>query len=262
MAMNMMTIIWLTFGAMILMTFGLFILVIAGKDIIFAFKRFFNKKGCFVFIINSTRFAGLSFLEPKENSFRINNNIYATNPKKCLNIETRYITSKEKEKIRTSLEKKEADINSIIERLEARKQKLLKGFNLAALEESQKIELMNRIAPVEAEITRLRIKISDIDKSENYYFKAKPCFFFIEGDPVPKDFFELYSEFDSKIIDNLAARAASSAANIAGQKSMDLLKWAIIGGAIAAALAAFFAFRNQTILNELASKAGVVALTI
>lgn len=259
--MDMMTIIWLTFGAMILMTFGLFVLVIAGKDMVFAFKRFFNKKGCFTFIVNQSRFVSLDFRTPKELSFRINNNIYATNPKKCLNIETRYITSSEKEKIRKSLEKKEVDINNIIKKLEERRQKIIGIFNVDALDEAQKLDLMNKVAPINAEITRLRAKINDIDKAENYYFKSKPAFFFIEGDPVPKDFFELYSEFDSKIIDNLAARAASSAANIAGQKSLDVLKWAIIAGAIAAGLAAFFAFRNQTILNELASRAGV-AITI
>lgn len=259
--MDVMAILWLTFGLIILMTIGIFILFVAGKDMLFAFKRFFNKKGSFVFIVNAVRFVGLYFLTPKENSFRINNNIYATNPKKCLNIETKYITTAEQEKITKSLEKKEAVINGIIGKLEKKKQGIIGMFNLDALEEAQKLDLMNKVAPFDAEIARLKTKLKDIDKSENYYFKSKPAFFFIEGDPVPKDFFELYSEFDSKIIDNLAARAASSAANIAGQKSFDMLKWAIIGALVAAALAAFFAFRNQTILNELASKAGV-AITI
>lgn len=256
--MNVLTILWLTFGMMILMTIMLLVLRIAGNDILFAFKRYFNKRGCFVFIINAARFADLYFLTPKENSFRINNNIYATNPKKCLNLETKYITVSEQEKIRKSFEKKEAQINRIIEKLEKRKQKIIGVFNLDALDETQKLELMNKIAPIEAEITRLKAKLKDIDKSENYYYKSKPAFFFIEGDPVPKDFFELYSEFDSKIIDNLAARAATSSAGLVGQKSFDMLKWAIIAAAIAAAIAAFLAFRNQAILNELAAKAGVV----
>jgi len=255
---SVMAIIYIVFGFIMAATGVMFVLIIAGKDIMFAFKRFFNKKGCFVFIINSARFASLSFLTPKENSFRINNNIYATNPKKCLNIEEKYITTAEKAKIKKSLDEREAKILKKIDWLKQKREKIIGKFNLEALEESQKLELLKSVAPIDAEIKRLNSLLKDIDKSENYYYKSKPCFFFIEGDPVPKDFFELYSEFDSKIIDNLAARAASSAANITGQKNFDLLKWACIAAAIAAGIAAFLAFRNQTILNELAAKAGVV----
>lgn len=257
MVMGIMTIIYIVFFFLMAMTGIGFIFIIAGKDMIFAFQRFFNKRGCFVFIINSARFASLSFLTPKENSFRINSNIYATNPKKCLNIETKYITTKDKEKIRKSLEKTEEKLKATISRLEAKRLKFLGGFNLEALEEGQKLEIIKRIEPIEAEIMRLQTKLKDIDKSENYYYKSKPAFFFIEGDPVPKDFFELYSEFDSKIIDNLAARAASSAASLTGQKSFDLLKWACIAAAVGAGIAAFMAFRNQTMLQALLENAGV-----
>ena len=258
MAIGVMTIIYIVFFVLMAMTGVGFIFIIAGKDIMFAFQRFFNKRGCFVFIINSARFASLSFLTPKENSFRINSNIYATNPKKCLNIETKYITTKDKDKIRKSLEKTEEHLKKLIARIEENKAKVIGGFELSALDEGQKLAIMKRIEPMNAEINRLQTKLKDIDKSENYYYKSKPAFFFIEGDPVPKDFFELYSEFDSKIIDNLAARAASSAANLTGQKSFDLLKWACIAAAVAASIAAFLAFRNQTILTELAANAGIV----
>ncbi len=255
---SVMAIIYIVFGFLMAATGVMFVIMIAGKDIMFAFKRFFNKKGCFVFIINSARFAGLSFLTPKENSFRINNNIYATNPKKCINLETKYITDKEKEKIKKKLEEKEARILKRIDWLKQKREQRIGRFNLAALADEQRIELLKSVAPIEAEIKRLNSLLKDIDKSENYYYKSRPAFFFIEGDPVPKDFFELYSEFDSKIIDNLAARAASSAANITGQKNLDLMKWLAIAAAIAAGIAAFLAFRNQTILNELAANAGVV----
>ena len=258
MAMGVMTIIYIIFFVIMAMTGVIFVLMIAGKDMMFAFQRFFNKKGCFVFIVNSARFATLSFLTPKENSFRINNNIYATNPKKCLNIETKYITTKEKEKIRATLTKKEEKLKNIIKTLEEKKNKYLGGFNLSALAEEQRLEIMKRVAPINAEIERLQTKIKDMDKSENYYYKTKPSFFFIEGDPVPKDFFELYSEFDSKIIDNLAARAATSASSLTGKKSFDLIKWACFAAAIGGCVAAFISFRNQTILTELAANAGVV----
>jgi len=256
--MDIMAILWFTFGLIILMAIGGFILIIAGKDILFAFKRFLNKQGCFVFIVNASKFASLYFLTPKENTFRIKGNIYATNPEKCLNIETKYITDVEKENIRRRLEKRQEDILKRIDWLKKKREKIIGIFNLEALEENQKSELLKNLAPIDASIARFTSKLNDIDKSENYYYKSKPCFFFIEGDPVPKDFFNFYSELDSKIIDNVAARAASSAANIAGQKSLNMWKWLIIAAAIAAALAAFFAFRNQTILNELAAKAGVV----
>lgn len=254
---DVMTIIYIIFSVIMLMTMFILVWIIAGKEIIFAFKKFFNKKGCFTFIVNQSRFVSLYFLTPRELSFRINNNIYATNPQKCLNIETKYITKDEKAKIKESLEKQETKILKRIEWLKKRKEKLGK-FNLAALEESQKVEVLKHLAPVEAEIKRLNSLLKNIDKSENYYYKSKPCFFFIEGDPVPKDFFELYSEFDSKIIDNLAARAASSAANITGQKSFDLMKWLIIAAAAGACIAAFLAFRNQTMIQALLDKAGIV----
>ena len=257
MAIGVMTIVYIVFVVLMAMTGVVFILMIAGKDIMFAFQRFFNKKGCFVFIINSARFASLSFLTPKENSFRINSNIYATNPKKCLTLDTKYITAKDREKILKSLTAKETQLNNRIARIEASKAKVIGGFNLKALSEEQRLEIIKRIVPMDAEINRLQTKLNDIDKSENYYYKSKPAFFFIEGDPVPKDFFELYSEFDSKIIDNLAARAASSAASLTGKKGIDIIKWACVAAAIGGCLAAFIAFRNQTMIQALLENAGV-----
>ncbi|KKL23255.1 hypothetical protein LCGC14_2427210, partial [marine sediment metagenome] len=58
------------FGVMGL-TFLVLVGVIAGKDIYLAFRRWFSKKGCEVYLVNLTRTVSHYFMTPKEGVFRI-----------------------------------------------------------------------------------------------------------------------------------------------------------------------------------------------
>jgi hypothetical protein len=226
--------------------------VIAGRDVIFAFKRFFNRKGCFVFIVNSARTVEKYFLTPKNNVFRISGNLYATNPKKCLNLQEKYLSKEEKKKILDAITNRENDLKEQIKKIEERRKEL--EVYQTKLKGEQKERVMQTILALSEKARELEKKISERD--ENYFFRSRATFFYIEGDPVPKDFYEFYSELDSKIIDNLAARAASSSAKMKGSKDYEFMRWLAIAAAIAAVVAALLAFRNQTILTTIAQKLG------
>ena len=76
------------------LTFLVLIGVIAGKDIYLAFRRWFSKKGCEVYLVNLTRTVSHYFMTPKDGVFRINNLPYVTNPEKAMNL-----TEEEKKKV-------------------------------------------------------------------------------------------------------------------------------------------------------------------
>ena len=258
--MDLYMIIWLVTGGVILFSSIVFILIVAGKDILFALHRFLNPRGAYVFIVNSSRFADIYYLTPKENSFRINGSLYATNPKKCINIKERYLymTPEEQSKIEKATKERQTRLEKRIEQLENRKENAITKFknNSENPTDEQINKFEKAITPLNTEIKHLQNKLVSIEKTENYFFKSRPAFFFIENDPIPKDFYELYSEFDSKILDNLAARAATSAAKLTGDKSMEIIKWLSIAAAVAAAIAAIVALRNQSMLNTIATNMG------
>ena len=56
---------------------------------------------------------------------------------------------------------------------------------------------------------------------------------------------------DCKIIDNLVSRAKSQPPNKKQEKDIDTIKMLVIGAAIAAAVAGFFAFRNNSMIAEI-----------
>lgn len=254
-------IIWLITGGAILFTFIVFILIIAGRDMLFALHRFMNPRGAYVFVVNSSRFADIYYLTPKENSFRIQGALYATNPKKCINIKERYLhmTPEEQAKIEKAVKERQIKLEKRIEQLDRRKEDAITKFklNFENPTDEQIAKFDKAITPLDNEIKRLKNMLVSIEKSENYFFKSRPAFFYIENDPIPKDFYELYSEFDSKILDNLAARAATSAAKLTGDKSMEIIKWLAIAAAVAAAIAAIVALRNQSMLNTIATNMGM-----
>lgn len=183
--------IFVLFGSIILFTW---------KDIIISLKRKLKPKGCDVYIINNSRQMSHSYEIPKEGIFWINKKPYVTNPNKLMSIDEK-VYANTKKKLQ---ERKKQISNKILEF-----QKKLKSLEieLKNAESQQKTELINTINVMIENINqRITNLAEDLESGEEYFYSRKRAsFFYIEGDPVPKNFFSEYSQLDCDIIDNVIA---------------------------------------------------------
>ena len=247
--MEIMGVMYLVLGLTFGLTFFVFIGVIAGKDILMAFQRWFNKKGCDVFVANTNRNISHYYMSPtKEGVFRIKKTLYITNPEKTMNLtETTQLA------IVDSITKKAKRLNKRIVDLRE-KQKEIEGMYKVEEDQKQKFTLKAQYEHFENIIVTLTNQLRD--KQENYFKNKRPAFFYIEDDPIPKDFYEFYSALDSKIVDNLVSRAKSEPPSKKQEKDIDTIKMLVIGAAIAAAVAAFFGFKQDSMIVEICKAVG------
>jgi len=114
----------------------------------------------------------------------------------------------------------------------------------------QRMEILNRV-----ETLKGKLKIRD----QNYYFNRRGAYFYLEDDPIPKDLHEWFSEMDSKQLENVIIRAQTKdPKNLVNfEKTVVWLKRFIIFCLIASAIASFFAFKNNSMIQELGQKIGI-----
>jgi hypothetical protein len=235
----------------ITMLFSIFGIVgfIAGKDIIFAFKRRFMPKGCTVYIVNTNRNISEYYLVPKKGVFTIDKLPYVTNPDKVLNL-----SNETKLKIVDSMLKHKEKLKKRIFNLISKKEQLQNTLD-SIKNPSQKNVVMAKISSYESLINELKTKLDA--KLENYFKDRKPCFLYIEGDPVPKDIHEYISTMDNQILDNMVARKISEPDGKREVKTIEFMKMLVIGATIAAVLAALMSFSNNNGIMELCRQAGL-----
>ncbi len=246
--MELMGIMYLVLGLTFGLTIFVFIGVIAGKDILMAFKRWFNKKGCDVYIANTNRNIAHYYLTPKENVFKIKKLPYITNPDKTMNY-----TDETKLRIKDSLFNKDRKLNARIVEYK-KKQKEIQDMYDSSESPQQKFQLKSQYEHFESLIVKLNTQLRV--KQENYFKDKRPAFFYMENDPIPKDFYEYMSPMDCKIVDNLVSRAKSQPPNKKAERDIDTIKMLVVGAAIAAAIAGFFAFRNNSMIGEVCKAVG------
>lgn len=196
---------------------GGFVLYIAGKDIILALKRRFNRYGADVYVATDTRHIAHYYLTPKEGVFRIKGLPYVTNPDKILNMSDearqnalKNFTKDEQKEIINYAKKRQKTIQERIEDEEKIRDKLEK--ELQALDDPSPLLQKNyrmKINHHNKIISKLK-KVKN-PKAANYYKDIRPAFYFVEGDPIPKDFYEYYSGRDAQMLDNLVSRAKTEA---------------------------------------------------
>ena len=246
--MELIGIMYLVLGLTFGLTFFVFIGVIAGNDILMAFKRWFDKKGCDVYVANTNRNISHYYMRPKEGVFKIRKLPYITNPDKTMNY-----TDETKKRIKDSLLKKDERIMGRIEEYTKKQDEINKMYE-ASKNQSQKFQLKSQYEYFESLIVKLKNQLRV--KQENYFKDKRPAFFYMENDPIPKDFYEYMSPMDSKIVDNLVSRAKSQPPNKKQEKDIDTIKMLVVGAAIAAAVAGFFAFRNNSMIVEICRSLG------
>ena len=216
--------------------------------------KLFSKKGCYVFIANANRNLNIHFKTPKDNIFRIGGLPYVTNPDKVESLnEAMYA------EVYKGIEKKKANFKARIDFFKGKINEL--GEQIKKLEspkdDIQVNQLKLQIKDFEGKISTITKKMND--REQVYYYQKRASFFYIEGDPVPKDFYEWYTHLDSEMIDNIMARCLikdpkTSADLQAWLKKNQMFIYIIMG---VLALVAIICFRNQTALEQIAAQAGV-----
>ena len=214
----------LTFGLTFLIVLGM----VAGRDILMAFQRRFQRKGCDVYVANTNRNISHYYLTPKEGVFKIKKLPYVTNPEKTMNL-----TEETQLKVTEYITKKESRLGKRIIEFE-QKQKGIDSAYQRCKDQRQKFQLRAQYEHFESQIVKFKDQLRN--KQENYFKDKRPAFFYIENDPIPKDFYEFYSSLDSKIVDNLVSRAKSQPPNKKQEGDIQTIKMLVIGAAIASAM--------------------------
>ncbi len=246
--MEIMGVMYIVLGLTFGLTIFVFIGVIAGKDILMAFKRFFDKKGCDVYVANTNRNITHYYLRPKENTFKIDKLPYITNPEKTMNF-----TDDTKLKIDISLKDKAERLKARINEYRKKQKEITDMYNKSKAS-PQKFQLKSQYEHFEDLIVKLTAQLRV--KQENYFKDKRPAFFYMEGDPIPKDFYEYMSPMDCKIVDNLVSRAKSQPPNKKAEHNIDIIKMWVMAAAIAAGVAAFFAFKQDSMIGEICRATG------
>lgn len=241
-------IIWIILGSTIGLSFFVILFVFAGKDILMALKRRFSPLGCDVYVANTNRNISHYYLTPKEGVFKIKKLPYITNPDKTMNL-----SEETRNKIDESITHKKERIKNRVAEYKL-KQKEIDGMYKKAKTTQQKFQLKGQYEHFESLIVKLENQLRL--KQENYFKDKRPAFFYMENDPIPKDFYEYMSPMDSKIVDNLVSRAKSQPPNKKQEHDIDTIKMLVIGAAIAAAVAAFFGFKQDSMIGEICRTVG------
>lgn len=244
-----MQVIYIIFFATIGLTFIVITLVIAGKDILLAFKRKIFTRGCDVYVANPTRNISHYYKVPKNGIFRIDKLPYITNPEKTLNL-----SPIERKKVIDGLLNREIRLKGRIAEVNKKKRNL-EIMHEQSKDEKQKFFIMSQIKHFESVAKELEDKLRM--KQENYFKDKRPAFFYIDGDPIPKDFYEYYSALDSKMVDNLVSRSISRPPDEKSQGDINKMKLIVMVAMGAAILAAYLAFRNNAAIGDICVSMGL-----
>lgn len=253
--MELISLLYIILGVISFFTLVVVLIIIAGKDIYFAFARKFNSKGSDIFMLNSTRNIDRFYKTPKDGTFKINGATYLTNPDKTLGL-----SDEMKQEVRKSMDISLRNLNKNILKLSNKREQLNK--QIIATDpipaNAEKIGLMRSLyTDLDNKIATLESKREKRD--QGYFMSRRSCFLYIENDPVPKDLYEFYTELDSIQLDNVMARIQTKDPRNLKQLESDisLIKKLVIFGLIASAIAGWFAFQDHSQIQQLAQNMGV-----
>lgn len=248
--MDIVGIIYTIFGVTFLIAIFIMLGFVAGKDILMAFKRKFDPYGCDVWIANSNKNMSHYYLRPKDGKFKIQNLPYITNPEKTMNY-----ADLDKLTVVDSIMKKEKRINEKLAIFEKNKEELQQMLK-EAKNDQQKFQIQSQIKKIESDVADTKELLDT--KQENYYNQRRAAYFYIEGDPIPKDLFEWYSAVDAKILDNTIARSITQPQEVTKQQEqINKLRILLLMALAAAGAAAILALQNSSGITALCEQAGL-----
>ena len=220
---------------------GIFVLSIAGKDMFFAIKRWAIRKGSDIYLINKNRNVSYFYKVPKDDVFKIGGKSYITNPDKVTNL-----SEIEKLQVVDSITKTTEKFKERIKKVDE-KIALLNTTMRTLTKDSQKNTHIAEIARLNGIKDLYEQKLSA--RVQNYFKDKRRAFFYIEGDPVPKDMYEFYSEVDCQIMDNLVSRSISTPPELQDNKDLKKLKLLVLLSVAAGGIAVVMCFKLLTMVH-------------
>ena len=235
------------------------VLKIAGADMMFALYRHFDQQGNDVFIANPNRRLARHWARAKDGVFTINGRKYITNPNKLLGLsddmikEVKEALSTTRKRIENRLATFKLDQTIFVTQINAiaGKDKPTQADSLALDNlKLQLVEKQNSIALLESKLEA---------REQAYYMGRKGAYLYIEGDPVPKDFYEWYTEMDCVQLENIIVRAQTKDPKMmAGlEEAIVFIKKVCIAAALLAAFGLISSVINATNIDQIAQQIGV-----
>lgn len=248
--MDFATVMYLVLIGTMVFCFFVVIFWLAGRDILLALKRKIWKNGCDVYIATKTRSIMHFYKVPKDDSFfKIKDLIYITNPQKIEDL-----SSDTRNKVYEFLNIRRNQLEKRMKKYELKIQELQK--------KSDSIQDINEKSMLGQEIDYYSKLYTAAEQSlstkiNNYSYANRRSFFYIEGDPIPKDFFESYSGIDCQILDNVAARAISADPKFKEEiEKFEKIKKLIYAILIGVAVSLFILFKIQSMITDCGCSAG------
>jgi len=243
-------------GGISMLAFGIFILKIAGLDMVFAIYRYFQPRGCDIFITNSNRHVDRHYLMAKDGTFTIENETYLTNPHKLEGL-----SDEMKKTIEEKLSLKRRNIENNIIKWHDKRKILIKQIETAeTIKENLPIleDFKLQLAHIDEAIATLNAKIKD--REQSYFMQRRACYFYIKGDPIPKDLWEWRTDLDTAQLDNIILRAQTKDPKGVDILSKDIvfIKRFILFTLIGVAVAIFLSVKNGSYIQQIGTHLGVV----
>ena len=192
--MELMTQLYIGYGVFLCFALLVTLWIIAGREIMFAFRRKIQPRGSDIFVHNSNRNVDRYYKIPEEDgNFKIKGFTYITNPDKV-----GLLGDAMTNKAEVSEAKRKAKLHKNIQRLQDKKDSALIKLEYLKKEQSPDIVAIAKIseyaANLDDKIGFLKSKL--ILKKQSYFMQRRSVYHYIEDDPIPKDMFEMLSEFE------------------------------------------------------------------
>lgn len=187
----------------LLMLFVVF-LKFAGLEAMYALYRMFKVRGADVFLVDQNRHVNHFYMTPKDGVFLINKKMYVTNPEKVLSLSDDMI----KEYMQNN-DRKLKKYQSQIDKLTDKKKLITLQIESISKTGNADLNLLDRfkmeLTNIDTMLNTLEAKLKQ--REQGYFYRKRPAYFFVENDPVAKDFHEFLTDLDSTILENMIIRA-------------------------------------------------------
>lgn len=248
---------YLILGCTMLVALLIVILKIAGKEMYFAFRRFLQARGSDVFIVDpSNNHVNQYYRIAKEEHFIIENEIYLTNPYKLQGLNQEI-----KDKVSIAMEKEKAMVGDLIKEAETKREIIEKQIK-SIPEQPENVILIQQLQQQYNDLTRVINETkSKLNKKQLSFFRLRrPVYFYLKGDPVPKDFVNLYTEMDCIQLENIISRAQTKDPKSLNkvEKDVAMIKKLMFVALIGIAIAIWLSFHADSVAQEIARAQGVV----
>ena len=254
--MEVMIMMYLILGGMTIFSLFAVLAVVAGRDILFAFYRRFNYKGNDVFIVTSNRQVEHHYLKPNDGLFKIKESVYLTNPSKLQSLDDEAV-----KQVKQNISIGQARVKGRIKKLEEKRDLLKREVDSVPKGQGTPLQLEAyriKIEQLDNIVEQLKSKLNT--REQAYFMQKRGAYFYIENDPIPKDFHEFITDLDSIELQNVISRAQSKDPKAVDglQKDLSIIKKIVFVLLVALGIVTFLVWKNNSMLDQIGNNLGVV----